>query len=226
MALSLTGGAQYGETQRNGANPAAAQINASAVPGVKLTLVIDDDANDPNQVQSVFQKFVTQDKVDAIVGPTLSNPAQVADPYAQQNKVAVLGVSNTAVGITDIGDYICRDSLTEADVVPQTIQKSHAKLGYRSVAVLYANGDAFGKSGYDACKAALDKNSIRVVDTETFSTNDSEGLRHGARQLQLHRQARRPATGGDPGGAGGKVPAAPVCGAGRNSVRGEGAHRA
>ncbi len=175
VALSLTGGgAQYGETQRNGANLAAAEINAGAVPGVKLTLVIDDDASSPDQVQNVFTKFINQDKVNAIIGPTLSNQAQVADPIAQQNKVPVLGVSNTAAGITDIGDYIYRDSLTEADVVPQTIQKSQAKLGYKSVAVLYANDDAFSKSGYDAFKAALDKNNVKIVDTETFSTNDKD----------------------------------------------------
>jgi branched-chain amino acid transport system substrate-binding protein len=175
VALSLTGGgAQYGETQRNGVNLAVAEINAGAMPGVKLTLVIDDDASSPDQVQNVYQKFVTQDKVNAIIGPTLSNQAQVADPYAQQNKVPVLGVSNTAAGITDIGDYIFRDSLTEADVVPQTIQKSQAKLGYKTVAVMYANDDAFSKSGYDAFKAALDKNNIKIVDTETFSTNDKE----------------------------------------------------
>ena len=175
VALSLTGGgAQYGATQKNGVQLAVDEINAGAVPGVKLDTVVDDDGSDKNQVINVYQKFITQDKVAAIIGPTLSAQAAAADPVAQQAKVPVLGVSNTAAGITDIGDFIFRDSLTEADVVPQTVQKSAARLGYKNVAVMYANDDTFSKSGYDAFKAALDKQGIKIADTETFSTNDKD----------------------------------------------------
>jgi len=176
VAFSLTkGAAQYGATQKNGVQLAADEINAAGtVPGVKLDLAIEDDASDKDQGISVFQKFITQDKAVAIIGPTLSNVALAADPVAQQAKVPVLGVSNTGAGVTDIGDFIFRDSLTEADVVPQTVAKSSARLSYKSVAVMYANDDAFSTSGYNAFKSALDKAGIKIVDTETFSTNDKE----------------------------------------------------
>jgi branched-chain amino acid transport system substrate-binding protein len=175
-AFSLSqGAAQYGATQKNGAQFAVDEINtAGTIPGVKLELVIEDDASSKDQAITVFQKFITQDKVNAILGPTLSNSAVAADPAAQQAKVPVLAVSNTGTGVTEIGDFIFRDSLSEADVVPQTVAKSAAKLGYKSVAVLYANDDAFSKAGYDAFKAALDKQGVKIVDTETFSTNDKD----------------------------------------------------
>ncbi|HZQ38114.1 MAG TPA: ABC transporter substrate-binding protein [Dehalococcoidia bacterium] len=175
-AFSLTqAAAQYGVTQKNGAQLAVDEINASGyVPGVKIDLTIDDDASSKDQAITVFQNFITQDKVAAILGPTLSNSALASDPVAQQAKVPVLAVSNTGTGITEIGDYIFRDSLAEADVVPQTVAKSQAKLGYKTVAVLYANDDAFSKAGYDAFKGALDKQGTKIVDTETFSTNDQD----------------------------------------------------
>ncbi len=175
-AFSLTGAAaQYGATQKNGAQLAVEEINASGyVPGVKIDLTVDDDASTKDQAITVFQNFITQDKVAAILGPTLSNSALASDPVAQQAKVPVLGVSNTGTGITEIGDFIFRDSLAEADVVPQTVAKSSQKLGYKSVAVLYANDDAFSKAGYDAFKGALDKQGIKIVDTETFSTSDKD----------------------------------------------------
>lgn len=175
-AFSLTqAAAQYGVTQKNGAQLAVDEINASGyVPGVKIDLIVDDDASSKDQAITVFQNFITQDKVAAILGPTLSNSALASDPVAQQAKVPVLGVSNTGTGITEIGDYIFRDSLAEADVVPQTVAKSQAKLGYKTVAVLYANDDAFSKAGYDAFKGALDKQGTKIVDTETFSTNDQD----------------------------------------------------
>ncbi|HEY7294368.1 MAG TPA: ABC transporter substrate-binding protein [Dehalococcoidia bacterium] len=175
-AFSLTAAAaQYGATQKNGAQLAVDEINASGyIPGVKIDLTIDDDASSKDQAITVFQNFITQDKVAAILGPTLSNSALASDPVAQQAKVPVLGVSNTGTGITEIGDFIFRDSLAEADVVPQTVAKSAQKLGYKTAAVLYANDDAFSKAGYDAFKGALDKQGIKIVDTETFSTNDKD----------------------------------------------------
>ncbi len=175
-AFSLTqAAAQYGVTQKNGAQLAVDEINASGyVPGVKIDLIVDDDASSKDQAITVFQNFITQDKVAAILGPTLSNSALASDPVAQQAKVPVLAVSNTGTGITEIGDYIFRDSLAEADVVPQTVAKSQAKLGYKTVAVLYANDDAFSKACYDAFKGALDKQGTKIVDTETFSTNDQD----------------------------------------------------
>jgi len=176
LAFSLTGAAaQYGPTQKNGANLAAEEINASNyIPGVKLNLMLEDDASDKAQGINVYQKFINQDKVAAIIGPTISNTAIAADPVAQAAKVPVLAVSNTGAGITTIGDYIFRDSLAEADVVPQTVKAAINTLHFSKAAVLYANDDSFSKDGYDAFKKALDDNKIQIVDTETFATGDKD----------------------------------------------------
>ncbi len=176
LALSLTGAAaQYGVTQKNGANLAADEINSSNyVPGVKLNLLLEDDASDKAQGINVFQKFINQDRVVAIIGPTLSNTAVAADPVAQAAKVPVLAVSNTGTGITTIGNYIFRDSLAEADVIPQTVKAAINSLHFSKAAVFYANDDAVSKDGYDAFKKALDDNKIQIVDTETFATADKD----------------------------------------------------
>src|SRR5437764_8162852 len=96
-AFSLTGGAAvYGTIQQKAVQLAVDEINnQNAVPGVKLDVVYEDDAGMPPTGINVFQKFINQDKVLAIVGPTLSNVALAADPVAQQAQVPVLGVSNT-----------------------------------------------------------------------------------------------------------------------------------
>ncbi|MBR7551666.1 ABC transporter substrate-binding protein, partial [Mycobacterium tuberculosis] len=87
-----------------------------------------------------------------VFGPTLSNSAQAADPIAQGSKTVAFGTSNTADGITSIGDYVFRNSVTEADVLPATIQTVVKKAGVKKVAVLYGNDDVFTKSGYDNFK--------------------------------------------------------------------------
>lgn len=172
-AFSLTGAAAvYGASQQNGAKLAVDEVNAAGA--VKIELKIEDDASDPNQGINVFKRFINADNVAAIIGPTLSNTAFSADPEAVKAGVVVLGVSNTAAGITDMGEWVFRDSLTEGQVIPQTIAAAKKKFSLAKVAVLYGQDDAFTKSGYDVFTKALADNGITVTTTETFSKGDRD----------------------------------------------------
>jgi len=176
-ALSMTGAAAtYGQSQKNGLEAATEEVNASgSLQGIKLELLVEDDATSKEQGINVFQRFINTDKVSVIIGPTLSTTATAADPLAQQAKVPVLAISNTSpTGITDIGDYIWRDSLTEAQVVPGAVKKAKAKLGFKTAAVLYGNDDVFTKAGYDVMKKALADETVTVVDTQTFAKPDRD----------------------------------------------------
>ncbi|TMB03209.1 MAG: ABC transporter substrate-binding protein [Deltaproteobacteria bacterium] len=176
-ALSMTGAAAtYGQSQKNGLEAATEEVNGSnSLQGIKLELLVEDDATSKEQGINVFQRFINTDKVSVIIGPTLSTTATAADPLAQQAKVPVLAISNTSpTGITDIGDYIWRDSLTEAQVVPGAVKKAKAKIGFKSAAVLYGNDDVFTKAGYDVMKKALADENVTVVDTQTFAKPDRD----------------------------------------------------
>lgn len=174
IAEALSGGAaQYGSSIRNGFELAAAEINAAGgINGNKLVLVVEDEQGKKEEAINVFKKLIFQDKVLMVFGPTLSNSAQAADPIAQGAKTVVFGTSNTADGITSIGNYVFRNSVTEADVLPATIAMVKAKTGLKNVAVLYGNDDVFTKSGYDNFKKALADQNIPVTTTETFAKGD------------------------------------------------------
>jgi branched-chain amino acid transport system substrate-binding protein len=176
FALSMTGGgAAYGATQKNGIQLAVDEINAAAgSEGIKIVPVFEDDASLPQQGINVFNKFINADKVSLIIGPTLSNTAQVTDRIAQQAGMPVLAVSNTAKGITEIGDCIFRDSLTEMVVIPNTIKVAKEKMGVHKVAVFYGNDDAFTKGGYDAFKKAIADAGLEVLTEQTFAKGDRD----------------------------------------------------
>ncbi len=176
VAEALSGGAaQYGAAIRNGFQLAADEINAAGgINGDKIVLVVEDEQGKKEEAINVFKKLVFQDKVLMVFGPTLSNSAQAAHPIAQASKTVAFGTSNTADGITSIGDYVFRNSVTEADVLPATIKTAVAKSGVKKVAVLYGNDDVFTKSGYDNFKKALDDLKIPVTTTETFAKGDVE----------------------------------------------------
>ncbi|TDE91511.1 ABC transporter substrate-binding protein [Occultella glacieicola] len=171
-ALSLTGAAaSYGESQRNGLELAVADLNEEG--GVTYELTVEDDQTDPRQGITVFEDFTGGD-TSIIIGPTLSNGAFQAQPIAQEAGVPVLAISNTASGITEQGDYIFRDSLTEAQVIPQTIALATETYDLEQVVVMYSNDDAFTESGYEVFASSLESEGVEVTDTLTFSVSDTD----------------------------------------------------
>jgi branched-chain amino acid transport system substrate-binding protein len=174
--LSLTADAQvYGTVQQNAVKMAVDEVNSgNVIPGVQLSLIVEDDASKKDQGITAFDKLIKTDQVIAIIGPTLSNTAVATDPSAQQAGVPVLGVSTTADGITTIGDFIFRDSLAEAQVIPVTIKTAKEKLTLKKVGIIYGNDDAFTKSGFDVFKKALDDNGIQSSTPQTYAKGDTD----------------------------------------------------
>ena len=174
VAHALSGGAaQYGVSIRNGIQLAADEINAKGgINGNKIQLVIDDEQGKKEEAINVFKKQIFQDKVLIILGPTLSNSMFAAGPVANAAKTVVFATSNTAYGITDIGPFIFRNSVMEADVLPITVATATKHYGLKKVAVIYGNDDAFTKSGYDVFKQVLADQKLPVTSTETYVKGD------------------------------------------------------
>lgn len=171
-ALSLTGGAaSYGESQRNGLELAADQLSEDG--GITYELAVEDDATDPRQGISVFETLI-DDGVSVIIGPTLSEGAFQAQPIAQEEGTPVMAISNTADGITEQGEYIFRDSLTEAQVIPQTVTAATEAYDLEKVVVMYSDDDAFTEAGGQVFGSALEDEGIEVAGTLTFSTSDTD----------------------------------------------------
>ena len=171
-ALSLTGGAaSYGESQRAGLELAAEHLAEKG--GVTYDLAVEDDATDPRQGITVFEKFI-DDETSVIIGPTLSNGAFQAQPIAQEEGMPVMAISNTADGITAQGDYIFRDSLTEQQVIPQTVATAKESYGLEKVVVMYSNDDAFTEAGGKVFVSSLEEEGVEIADTLTFSKSDTD----------------------------------------------------
>lgn len=172
--FDLSGGAAvYGETQKRGAELALAEILESGYLGETVLEVLFEDGGSGGETSiNAMTKLVEQDKVLAVLGPTLSSEAFAADPIAQENGVPVMGVSNTATGITDMGEFVFRDSLPESSVIPGTLAFSMEILGLEKVGVMYGNDDDFTYSGYEVFVEALEELGIEITTEETFARGD------------------------------------------------------
>ncbi|MEO0560928.1 MAG: ABC transporter substrate-binding protein [Chloroflexota bacterium] len=166
----------YGGPQQNSVALAVEEVNASGYlgDGVTLEVIYEDSAGDAEGAINAMTKLVEQDEVVAVLGPTLSTEAFAADPIAEENGVPVMGVSNTASGITDMGEFVFRNSLPESSVIPGTIGQATELLGLEAVGVLYGDDDDFTLSGYDVFVEALDDNGVEIQGEETFARGDTD----------------------------------------------------
>jgi len=171
----LTGpAAAYGIAIKAGLELALDDINKKGVlGGQKIALTVEDSAGDKNQAINAARKLIGRDKVVTVIGPTLSNEMFAVGPVTNERKIPTVGTSTTASGITDIGPYIFRTSLPESDVVPVTFRKAQSR-GVKTIALLYANDDAFSKSGFDVMKAAAEKLGLTILTIESFGTKDTD----------------------------------------------------
>jgi len=177
--LSLTGFANvYGPVQKNGLQLAVDQINAAGgANGAKLQLIVEDDQSTPDGGITAFKKLTAQDRVTLIFGPTLSNTAVAADPVAESSQTPVIAISNTGDGIVgkcDYGrcDYIFRVSLGESAAIPVTVKTVKAKLGIKSVVLMYAQDDKISSDGFAIFKKQLTAQGITIKKEIAFSKAD------------------------------------------------------
>ncbi len=173
QATSGGSAALYGVMQKNGAELAIDEINASGTLGdFKIVGIHQDDGGDRGQSVNIFQRLLFQDKVAIIFGPTLASSAFAADPIAQKAQIPVIASSNTASGITDIGDYIFRTSPPESMVFPGVLRYVKAKYTPKAAAQIYGVDDTLMKTAYAVQKKALEDEGISIVATETFQKGD------------------------------------------------------
>lgn len=103
LSLPLTGSLGFiGETERNAAELAIAEINSQAGLKHKYELVIEDDSFDAAKAAGVMQKFLSVDKVDAVIS-TGSTAGNVVAPLAETNKLPHIGLASDPVVAK--GDY-------------------------------------------------------------------------------------------------------------------------
>jgi len=169
----ITGqGAAYGEAITNGIKLARDEVNAKGE--VKIDLKIEDSTGKAEQALSAAQKLINSEKVVAIIGPTLSTEMKVVGPEANASGVPIMGTSNTAQGITQIGKFVFRNSMPETQAIPASIGKAVKKYNIKKVALLYGNDDVFTKSGFDTMKAVTEKMKLKILTIEEFQKGQAD----------------------------------------------------
>jgi branched-chain amino acid transport system substrate-binding protein len=88
VILSLTGpAASLGKPAEN-----TVKLWPSEVAGQKLKLIVLNDNSDPTEAAKAASKLINEDKVDVIVGPSLTPPSIAAMEVAGRNAVPIIAL--------------------------------------------------------------------------------------------------------------------------------------
>lgn len=168
--------ALLGQEQVIGAQIAEKFFNErGGVNGRPVKVALQDTAGDEQGAINAFQNLINKERVVGIVGPTLSQQAFAADPIANSAKVPVIGPSNTAKGIPQIGEFVTRVSAPVAVVAPNAVKaalKIEPKI--KKVAVFFAQNDAFSTSETGTFQETAKQLNLDVVTVQKFQTTDSD----------------------------------------------------
>ena len=142
----------------------------SSIAGQKLNVIILDDATDPTIGVKNTRRFVTEDKVDVIVGSAATPIAAAMSDVAAEGQTVQLMLSpvNLPEGK---GAWSFRMPQSTA-VMAIPIVDHWKKIGVKTYGFLgYA--DAYGEAWLKDMQAAADKAGIKLIATERFARTDT-----------------------------------------------------
>ena len=108
---SLTGGnATFGTSSHAGTALAIDEVNArgGVLNGVKLRLLTEDDQSKAGEPANIVKKFISNDKVAAVLGEVASSKSLEAAPICQTAGIPMISPASTNPKVTQIGDHIFR----------------------------------------------------------------------------------------------------------------------
>ena len=165
-------GAAYGEAQKAGLELALEELNEANKGKLKIELQMEDSGGKKESAINAVNKLINQDNVVAIIGPTLSGEMFAAGPVANEAETPIFGISNTAEGINDIGEFVFRNSLPESIAIPTAMKAAQEKKGFKKAAFIYAANDDFSVSGFKTMKATAEQMGLENLGEATFANGD------------------------------------------------------
>lgn len=170
----LTGGsAKYGEDIKRGYDLAVEKINEEGcIEGRKIRLIYEDSEGKPEKAVASAQKLIQRDKVIAILGALWSSPTLAVAPIVEKNKVILLSSGSSSPKITDAGDYIFRNEISEAYGAKESA-KLYFNAGFKKVAIIYVNND-YGIGVRDVTKEVYKQLGSVVTASEAFEQDEKD----------------------------------------------------
>jgi branched-chain amino acid transport system substrate-binding protein len=141
--------------------------------GRQLRLVYYDDKSDANTGVQLYEKLITDDKVDLIIGPYSSAVTSAVSTVAEKHKMTMLGPEAADVKIYQRGYKYNFQAQTQASRYMQGALALAKSKGYRKLAML-SEDTAFPKAVASEVAKLAPQYGLEVVFNETYPKGSSD----------------------------------------------------
>src|SRR5499425_429588 len=174
-SLSLTGTyAKLGKNQHEGYQLCEKELNAKGgLLGRKVQFVVYDDQSMPATAVRLYEKLITEDKVDAIMGPYSSPVTEAAVNVTEKYKKVMVAPLAATTSIFKKGRKYIFMVISPAEVYLEGLVDIAAKRGLKTVAVV--NEDTlFSKAAASGAVELAKKKGLQVVFTEAYPKGSTD----------------------------------------------------
>ncbi len=166
VSLSLTGpGSGLGIPMQN-----YFKLFPQTIAGEKVNLIILDDATDPGKGAANARRFVTEDKVDMIIGSSITAVAAAMTDIASE--AGTVQLAGSPVGVPAGKDKWLFRLPQSNTVMGSAVVEHMKKQGVKTVGFL-GYTDAYGEQWLKEITPLLDQAGIKIVATERFARTDT-----------------------------------------------------
>ena len=166
VSLALTGpGSGLGIPMQN-----QFKLFPQTIAGEKVSLIVLDDATDPGKGAANARRFVTEDKVDVIIGSCITAVAAAMTDIAAEASTAQLAAS--PVGVPAGKDKWMFRLPQSNTVIGYAMVEHMKKQGVKTVGFL-GYTDAYGEQWLKEVTPLMDKAGIKIIATERFARTDT-----------------------------------------------------
>ena len=166
VSLALTGpGSGLGIPMQN-----HFKLFPKTIGGEKVNLIVLDDATDPGKGAANARRFVTEDKVDIIIGSCITAVAAAMTDIASE--AGTVQMAGSPVGVPAGKDKWLFRLPQSNTVMGYAVVEHMKKQGVKTIGFL-GYTDAYGEQWLKEIGPLLDKAGIKLVATERFARTDT-----------------------------------------------------
>jgi branched-chain amino acid transport system substrate-binding protein len=165
----------FGVSSIQGAKLATADVNtAGGVLGQPIELIVEDNGSKAGEAATITRKFISQDKVVAILGDLTSSATMEAAPLAQAAKIPLLTPSATNVAITKIGDYIFRSCFIDSFTGKIMARFALDRLKAKQAIILTDVKQDYSVGLSDVIRQYFIENGGKITNAISYSSGDTD----------------------------------------------------
>ncbi|MDO4539781.1 MAG: ABC transporter substrate-binding protein [Syntrophomonadaceae bacterium] len=165
--------ANYGIPAEKGMIMAIEEINAAGgVLGMQLEGIYEDNKGETSEIATITQKYITRDKVAALVGDPCTGLTIAAAKIAQDNEIVLFSGGATGTGVVEVGDYIFRNTLLDAYAGPIVVDWMINEQGWTDVAVITSMNNGYSTALTPVFVDAINAAGGNIVIEESVNDGD------------------------------------------------------